>query len=86
MRPQDAKMSTRSKIYFGLLLIGFLIMEFPGVLFFQHKAEPYIFGFPFIYGFTLIMWAFMVLVIFLAYKDNWGEKKIEEDPERGDTE
>lgn len=75
MRPKDAKMSGRAKLYWALLIIGFMIMEFPGVLFFQHKSQPFIFGFPFIYGFTLIMWFYMVVVIFIAYKDNWGEPK-----------
>lgn len=75
MRPKDAKMSGRAKLYWILLIIGFLVMEFPGVLFFQNKSEPFILGFPFIYGFTRIMWLYMVIVIFIAYKDNWGEPK-----------
>lgn len=85
MRPSDAKMSVRGKIYFTLIVIGFLIMEFPGVFFFQHKAEPYIFGFPFIYGFTLIMWAIMVFIIYLAYRDNWGEKKVDDGQKGGEA-
>ena len=48
MRPKDAKMSGRAKLYWILLIIGFLVMEFPGVLFFQNKSEPFILGFPFI--------------------------------------
>lgn len=83
MRPKDAKMSGRAKVYWFLLLIGFMIMEFPGILFYHDKATPTIFGFPFIYGFTLIMWLYMVIVIFLAVRGNWGEAKVDENTERG---
>ena len=40
------KVSTQAKIIRILLLIGFLAMEFPGVLFFKDIAEPRIFGLP----------------------------------------
>ena len=56
-----------------LLILGFATMEFPGI-FFINKIEPYIFGFPFIYGFTIIMWVYMCVVLFAAYKLNWGKK------------
>lgn len=80
MRPDDRKMSGKSKVYWILILLGFMAMEFPGVLFFKDKAEPYIFGFPFIYGFILCCWAYMCIVIFIAFKDNWGEPKNEAHP------
>lgn len=75
MRPDDRKMSGKAKLYWGLILLGFLVMEFPGVLFFKGIAEPYIFGLPFIYGFILCCWAYMCVVIFIAFRDNWGEPK-----------
>lgn len=78
MRPNDAKMSGKAKLIWILLLIGFACMEFPGVFFFKDKSEPYIFGFPFIYAFNLIMWAYMVIVILYAYMSNWGEPKFDE--------
>lgn len=78
MRPKDAKMPARAKVYWLLLLLGFMIMEFPGILFYQDRATPTIFGFPFIYAFTLIMWAYMVVVLFIAVRDNWGEPKVGE--------
>ncbi len=55
-----------------LLVIGFMIMEFPGV-FFINRIEPMIFGMPFIYGFTVIMWALMCVILFVGYKTNWGK-------------
>jgi hypothetical protein len=55
-----------------LLLIGFLFMEFPGVLFFKDISSPSILGLPFIYGYILCWWVFMCVVLFIAYKTNWG--------------
>jgi hypothetical protein len=49
-------------------------MEFPGI-FFINRIDPMIFGMPFIYGFTLIMWAVMCVIMFIAYKSNWGKGK-----------
>jgi hypothetical protein len=62
------------KVVMVLLLIGFMFMEFPGVYFFWNISEPKIFGLPFIYGYILCWWAFMCVVLFIAYKTNWGEK------------
>ena len=83
MRPDDRKMTARSKVYWLLLLAGFMLMEFPGVLFFRYVAEPYIFGFPFIYGFNMVVWFAMVVVIFIAFRDNWGEPKDVESAVKG---
>lgn len=62
------------KVFWGLIIICFMIMEFPGVFFFN-KIEPMIFGLPFIYGFILIMWAIFCVILFIAYKANWGKGK-----------
>jgi len=62
------------KTLYVLILIGFLIMEFPGVYFFN-RIDPQIFGLPFIYGFNIIMWAVMVILMFIGYKTNWGKGK-----------
>lgn len=56
-----------------LLLAGFFLIEFPGI-FFINRIEPIIFGMPFIYSFVLIVWICMCIVLFYAYKKNWGEK------------
>lgn len=53
------------------LVIGFAIMEFPGI-FLINKIEPFILGVPFIYGFTIIMWFYMCVVTFMGYITNWG--------------
>lgn len=57
-----------------LLVIGFMIMEFPGI-FFINRIDPMIFGLPFIYGFTIIMWAIMCVILLVAYLTNWGRGK-----------
>lgn len=76
---RKTKMPTKGIIIRVLLVIGFLAMEFPGVLFFKDLAEPRIFGLPFAYGFMLIGWVYMVIILFWAYKCNWGEEQGGED-------
>ncbi|GHT79872.1 hypothetical protein FACS1894130_09920 [Spirochaetia bacterium] len=67
-----AKQKNRIKtVLYVLIFIGFLLMEFPGVYFFN-RIDPMIFGLPFIYGFNIIMWAVMVILMFIGYKTNWG--------------
>ena len=67
------KMTAKSKLIWVLLLIGFLAMEFPGVFFFQKVSDPFVLGLPFIYGYILCWWAYMVTIMFYAYKTNWGQ-------------
>ena len=69
------KMSGQSKLIWILLLIGLAAMEFPGVFFFQNKVDPFIFGFPFIYGYVLCWWIYMCAVMLFAYKTRWGQPK-----------
>lgn len=69
------KMSGQSKLIWVLLLIGLAAMEFPGVFFFQNKVDPFIFGFPFIYGYVLCWWIYMCAVMLFAYKTRWGQPK-----------
>ena len=66
------KMTGRTKLIWILLLIGFAAMEFPGVFFFHDKVEPFILGFPFIYGYILCWWAYMCIILFYAYRTRWG--------------
>lgn len=78
MRPDDAKMSGKTKLIVILSLIGFACMEFPGVFFFKDMSEPYIFGFPFIYGWNLLGWIYMTIVMAIGFFMNWGEPKAPE--------
>jgi hypothetical protein len=32
-----------------------------------------IFGLPFIYSFTIIMWAIMCVIYYVGYRTNWGK-------------
>lgn len=65
----------KTKTLWILILIGFAIMEFPGI-FFINRIDPVIFGFPFIYGFMIFMWLYMCMVLFIAYKMHWGKGDI----------
>jgi len=80
------KTSTLTVVLWVLLLIGFAIMEFPGI-YFINRIDPMIFGMPFIYSFTIIMWAIMCIILFIAYKTNWGKgadfKEGEDDEGKG---
>ena len=60
------------RVLWVLIIIGFAIMEFPGILLIN-RVKPWIFGLPFIYGFTIIMWAIMCVIMFVAYQTNWGK-------------
>ena len=61
-------------ILWVLIVIGFALMEFPGV-FLLNRIEPMIFGLPFIYGFTIVLWVCMCLLMFIGYRTNWGKGK-----------
>ncbi len=67
------KMSGKTKAIWTLLIIGFMAMEFPGVLFFQKVSEPFIFGLPFIYGYIICIWVYMCAILLYAYRTNWGQ-------------
>lgn len=69
---QYTKATPASKILWTAIIIGFAIMEFPGI-FFINRIDPVIFGLPFIYGFIIIMWIYMCIVLLIAYKTNWGK-------------
>ncbi|MBR0598907.1 hypothetical protein [Sinanaerobacter chloroacetimidivorans] len=66
------KMSRKSKLIWILIVIGFAAMEFPGILFVGDKAYPFLFGIPFLYAYILFWWLYLCVVIFYAYKNNWG--------------
>jgi hypothetical protein len=68
------------RVLWTLIIIGFAIMEFPGI-FFINRIEPLIFGLPFIYGFTIVMWAIMCAIMLIGYKLNWGKGSDFKDPE-----
>ena len=68
---EKKKFPLRSVLWI-LIIIGFAIMEFPGI-FLINRLEPMIFGLPFIYSFTIIMWAIMVILMFIGYQTNWGK-------------
>jgi len=69
--PVEQKRYPGRTVIWVLLVIGFMIMEFPGVYFFN-RIDPMILGLPFIYSFTIIMWAIMCLILLVAYLTNWG--------------
>ena len=69
------KRSKLTILYVILILIGFAFMEFPGVFFFKDMVDPFIFGLPFIYGYIIICWIYMCIVLLAAFLTNWGYKK-----------
>lgn len=78
-RPKPTRTSI---IIWVLLLVGFAAMEFPGVFFFGHRAEPMLFGMPFIYGYITLWWIYMCAVLFYAYRVRWGRRPVTQEVAR----
>lgn len=57
-----------------LIILGFSAIEFPGI-FLINRIEPAIFGLPFIYGFTLIVWGYLCVLLYIGYRMKWGASK-----------
>ena len=76
---RNSKLSGKGILIRALLVLGFLCMDFPGVLFFRDMAEPRIFGLPFAYGYMILGWIYMCIILFWAYKCNWGEDNKQEE-------
>lgn len=64
-------MKKRILILWILIFLGFSAIEFPGI-FFINRIEPTIFGLPFIYGFTLIVWSYLCVLMYVGYRMKWG--------------
>ena len=61
-----------------LIIVGLAAVQFPGILFYHDVAEPRIFGMPFIYGFNVLIWGFLCVVLLIAYRTRWGRPRPEE--------
>lgn len=61
------------KIIWTMIIIGLAAIEFPGI-FFINRIEPYIFGMPFLYGFVVLVWFYLCVVLGVAYYTRWGKK------------
>lgn len=62
----------------ALLILGFLALEFPGILFVCERTHPFVFGLPFLYGYVLCGWIYMSSVLFYAYLTGWGKHPVRE--------
>ena len=61
-----------------LIIVGLAAVQFPGILFYHDVAEPRIFGMPFIYGFNLLVWGLLCVVLLIAYRTRWGRPRPDE--------
>ncbi|MCF0230242.1 MAG: hypothetical protein HUJ76_11205 [Parasporobacterium sp.] len=69
----DKKQSTRRKLTIAILLaVGFMVLEFPGILIVGDRTEPFILGMPFLYAYIFSGWIYMCLVMFYAFRTSWG--------------
>lgn len=64
--------------YWTIIIAGLAAVQFPGILFYHDVAEPRIFGMPFIYGFNALIWLFLCVVLFIAYRTRWGRPRPED--------
>lgn len=62
----------------SLIVGGLAVVQFPGILFYHDVVEPRILGMPFIYGFNLVVWAFLCAVLLIAYRTRWGRPRPDE--------
>lgn len=67
-----SKMTGKMKKIWLLIILGLCAMEFPGIFFVGEMAYPFILGIPFIYAYTLFWWLYLCIVIFYAWRNNWG--------------
>lgn len=67
-----SKITGKMKKIWLLILIGLCAIEFPGIFFVGKSAYPFILGIPFLYAYILFWWLYLCIVIFYAYKSNWG--------------
>ncbi|MGC0141514.1 MULTISPECIES: hypothetical protein [unclassified Pseudactinotalea] len=70
----------------SLVIAGLAVLQFPGILLYHDVAEPRILGMPFIYGFNLVVWAILCVVLFWAYKVHWGRPRPHTSDERFEAE
>ncbi len=63
-----------------LIVIGFALMELPGV-YLLNRIDPMLFGMPFIYSGTIVLWVVMCVLMFIGYQTNWGKGKDFKDKE-----
>lgn len=61
------------KIIWTMIITGLAAIEFPGI-FFINRIEPYIFGMPFLYGFVILVWFYLCVVLGVACYFNWGKR------------
>ena len=73
MKKENLTIKQRRILIAVLLTAGFLALEFPGILFVCDRVTPFIFGMPFLYGYVICGWMYMCLILFYAYKTEWGK-------------
>lgn len=69
------KLSRKQKTIWALILVGLCAIEFPGVFLVGKTAYPFIGGMPFFYAYILFWWLYLCIVIFYAYRNNWGRNR-----------
>lgn len=64
-------MKKKTWLLWALIILCFASIEFPGI-FLINRIEPRILGLPFIYGFTLIVWFILCILMYAGYLMKWG--------------
>ncbi|EZH66564.1 hypothetical protein DH09_11620 [Bacillaceae bacterium JMAK1] len=60
-----------------ILIIGGLLMLQSPIILLANRIEPVILGLPFFIFWNFLWWAILTLVMYIAYKLNWGNHKTE---------
>ncbi|MCT1578398.1 DUF3311 domain-containing protein [Oceanobacillus kimchii] len=61
-------------VYHLCTIFGLIMLESPIILA-ANRVEPMIFGFPFLISWVLFWWLFCCVVLYIAYRTNWGKNK-----------
>lgn len=71
-------MSVRNRriLLAALLVTGFAAIEIPGIFFVCDRIYPFIFGFPFLYGYVILCWLYMCIILFIGFRTSWGKKPL----------
>ena len=68
----DKNIRKRQILLAAAAILGFMAIEIPGIFFVCSRIYPFIFGLPFLYGYIIICWLYMCLVLFCGFKTSWG--------------
>ena len=72
----DKNIRKRRICLIAAAILGFMAIELPGIFFVCNRIYPFIFGLPFLYGYIIICWLYMCIVLLCGFRTSWGRKPL----------